>query len=172
MLWSFKGTLMQIWKSPYMFAFISKQYPKNFALLTLIVLFLNVCKQTFRIISRAHISKSKRCFNVKSSTYYFYIKTRISADFQIWISVPLKFLCRTILPISWIYLQMIFLVFVYYCQVCKSYWYVKTHSFYIIPLKEGPVDSLIEYSGEICLKIFIVEFTKVGDCYDLFVINI
>ena len=129
MLWSFKCTLMQIWKSPYMFAFISKQYPKNLALLTLIVLFLNVCKQTFRIISRAHISKSKRCFNVKSSTYYFYIKTRISADFQIWISVPLKFLCRIILPISWIYLQMIFLVFVYYCQVCKSYWYVKTHSF-------------------------------------------
>ena len=128
MLWSFKCTLMQIWKSPYMFAFISKQYPKNLALLTLIVLFLNVCKQTFRIISRAHISKSKRCFNVKSSTY-FYIKTRISADFQIWISVPLKFLCRIILPISWIYLQMIFLVFVYYCQVCKSYWYVKTHSF-------------------------------------------
>ena len=129
MLWSFKGTPMQIWKSPYMFAFISKQYPKNFALLTLIVLFLNVCKQTFRIISRAHISKSKRCFNVKSSTNFFYIKTRISADFQIWISVPLKFLCRIILPISWIYLQMIFLVFVYYCQVCKSYWYVKTHSF-------------------------------------------
>ena len=129
MLWSFKCTLMQIWKSPYMFAFISKQYPKNLALLTLIVLFLNVCKQTFRIISRAHISKSKRCFNVKSSTYYFYIKTRISADFQIWISVPLKFLCRIILPISWIYLQMIFLVFVYYCQVCKLYWYVKTHSF-------------------------------------------
>ena len=83
MLWSFKGTVMQIWKSPYMFAFISKQYPKNFAPLTLIVLCLNVCKQTFRIISRAHISKSKRCFNVKSSTYYFYIKTRISADFQI-----------------------------------------------------------------------------------------
>ena len=129
MLWSFKCTLMQIWKSPYMFAFISKQYPKNLALLTLIVLFLNVCKQTFRIISRAHIPKSKRCFNVKSSTYYFYIKRRISADFQIWISVPLKFLCRIILPISWIYLQMIFLVFVYYCQVCKSYWYVKTHSF-------------------------------------------
>ena len=29
----FKGTLLQIWKSPYMFVFIWKYYPKNFALL-------------------------------------------------------------------------------------------------------------------------------------------
>ena len=49
-------------------------------------LFLNVCKQ---IISRAHISKSKRYFNVKSSTYYFHMKTKILAYFQICISVPL-----------------------------------------------------------------------------------
>ena len=41
-------------------------------------------------ISRAHISKSKRCFNVKSSTYYFHIKTKILADFLICIIVPLS----------------------------------------------------------------------------------
>ena len=29
------------------------------------------------------------CFNVKSSTYYFHMKRKILADFQIWISVPL-----------------------------------------------------------------------------------
>ena len=40
--------------------------------------------------SRAYISKSKRCFNVKSSTYYFHMKTKLFADFQIYISVPLK----------------------------------------------------------------------------------
>ena len=40
-------------------------------------------------ISRAHISKSKICFNVKSSAYYFRMKTKILADFQICISVPL-----------------------------------------------------------------------------------
>ena len=34
--------------------------------------------------------KSKRCFNVKSSTNYFHMKTKILVDFQIWISVPLK----------------------------------------------------------------------------------
>ena len=34
--------------------------------------------------------KSKRCFNVKSSTYHFYTKKEILADFQICISVPLK----------------------------------------------------------------------------------
>ena len=32
---SFKGTLMQIWKSPHMFVFIQKYYPENFALLIL-----------------------------------------------------------------------------------------------------------------------------------------
>ena len=37
----------------------------------------------------AHISKSKRCSNVKSSTYYFHIKTKILADFQICVSVSL-----------------------------------------------------------------------------------
>ena len=30
-----------------------------------------------------------RCFNVKSSIFYFHMKTKISADFQIFISVPL-----------------------------------------------------------------------------------
>ena len=33
--------------------------------------------------------KSKRRFNVKSSAYYFQMKTNILADFQIRISVPL-----------------------------------------------------------------------------------
>ena len=36
-----------------------------------------------------HISKSKRCFDVKFSTHYFHMKTEIFADFQICISVPL-----------------------------------------------------------------------------------
>ena len=36
-----------------------------------------------------YLSKSKICFNVKSSTCYFQMKTKISADFQIYISVPL-----------------------------------------------------------------------------------
>ena len=29
----------------------------------------------------AHISKTKRSFNVKSSTYYFYTKNKVLADF-------------------------------------------------------------------------------------------
>ena len=40
-------------------------------------------------ISRAHISKSKSCFNEKSSTYFFQLRTKILTDFQICISVPL-----------------------------------------------------------------------------------
>ena len=42
-------------------------------------------------ISHAHISKSKGCFNLKSSAYYFHMKTKILADFQICVSVPLIF---------------------------------------------------------------------------------
>ena len=36
------------------------------------------------------ISKRKRCFNVKSSTYYFYMKTKLLVELQIFISVSLK----------------------------------------------------------------------------------
>ena len=67
----FKGILMQIWKSPYMFGFIQKLYLENFALLILInfelfthefcgffhsLLLRYVCKQTF-YTSRACISQ-------------------------------------------------------------------------------------------------------------------
>ena len=38
--------------------------------------------------------KSKRCFNVKSSTYYFDMKMKMLADFQICISVSLNVLLR------------------------------------------------------------------------------
>ena len=41
-------------------------------------------------ILRGHITKSKRCFNEKSSTHYFHVKTKILPDFQICISVPLR----------------------------------------------------------------------------------
>ena len=37
-----------------------------------------------------YISKSKRSFNVKSWTYYFHMKAKILADFQVCISVPLN----------------------------------------------------------------------------------
>ena len=43
----------------------------------------------FSHISPVYISKSKNCFNVKCSTYYFHLKTKILADFQICISAPL-----------------------------------------------------------------------------------
>ena len=45
--------------------------------------------KNFSHMSRAHVSKSKICFNVKSSTYYFHTKTKILAGFQICIGVPL-----------------------------------------------------------------------------------
>ena len=111
-----KGTLMQIWKSSYMFAVIWKQNPENFAFLILIILELfarEVCiflkkRLIFNIFycfwmfvnklftranfSCAHISKTKRCFNMKPSIYHFHMKTKILADLQICISVPLKHL--------------------------------------------------------------------------------
>ena len=36
------------------------------------------------------ISKIQKFFKVKSSTYYFNMKTKMLVDFQIWISAPLS----------------------------------------------------------------------------------
>ena len=53
-----------------------------------------------------HISKSKRCFNVKSWTYYFHMKTKILVDFQMCIRQHLllknwtHFLYRNLILIS------------------------------------------------------------------------
>ena len=41
------------------------------------------------IFSGAHNSKSRCCYTAKLSTYYFYVKTKISIDFENCISVPL-----------------------------------------------------------------------------------
>ena len=38
----------------------------------------------------AYLKKYKRCFNVKSSTYCFHMKTKIFSEFQIYIGVPLN----------------------------------------------------------------------------------
>ena len=37
-----------------------------------------------------NISKRKSCFNLKFLTYYFHMKTKILADFQICICIPLR----------------------------------------------------------------------------------
>ena len=52
------------------------------------LLFLYVCKHSG--ISGANNSKSKCFYNVKPSAYCFHVKTNISVDFQIYISVPLR----------------------------------------------------------------------------------
>ena len=41
-----------------------------------------------------YISKSKRCYNAKPSAYYFYMRKKITLNFHIYISVPLKFSYR------------------------------------------------------------------------------
>ena len=38
-----------------------------------------------------YISKSKRCYNAKPSAYYFYMRTNITLNFCICISIPLMF---------------------------------------------------------------------------------
>ena len=47
-------------------------------------------------ISHAHILKSKKFFNVKSSTYYFHMKIKMLAGFQICLSELLSGLAKTI----------------------------------------------------------------------------
>ena len=58
-------------------------------------------------ISRAHIAKSKRCLNTKSLRHFFYLKTKILADFQICISVPLR-IQVSILNFKWHFLHQLF----------------------------------------------------------------
>ena len=43
-----------------------------------------------KLFSSAHTSESKTLFNMKSSTYYSLIKTKVLTDFQICINVPLN----------------------------------------------------------------------------------
>ena len=51
---------------------------------------VSACLQTnILYISGAHNSKSKWCYNAKPSAYYFYVKTKVSVDFQICIGAPL-----------------------------------------------------------------------------------
>ena len=88
-LFELKGTLMQIWKTLYMFVCSCKintwkfciPNPKNSRI---------ICLWSFSHISCAHISKSKWCFNVKSSAYSFHMNTKILTNFQICIRAPLK----------------------------------------------------------------------------------
>ena len=85
-----------------MFVFILKEYPENFAFVILRILELFTCKFvnflkselifniSYSFCMCTYLKKIKVCFNVKSPTYYFYVRTKILADFQICISVPLK----------------------------------------------------------------------------------
>ena len=74
---------------------------KSRIIFILVLLFLYVYKQTFHISHvLAHISKRKSCFNVKSSTYYFHVKTKILEHFQICISVPLSDVPRFVRAIA------------------------------------------------------------------------
>ena len=46
-------------------------------------------KRLFAYLMCAYL-KSERCFNVNFSAYHFHMKAKILADFQIYISIPLR----------------------------------------------------------------------------------
>ena len=94
-----------------MCGFIRKQYLESFAFLILRILELLTLKVCFFLKSRLlfnifycfcmfinkhsyisgpYISKSKRFYNAKLLSYYFYMKTKMLAEFRICISVPLN----------------------------------------------------------------------------------
>ena len=55
------------------------------------IFYFSECLQTnFSYISREHIPRTKRRFNLKSSTDSFHMKTKILAEFHICVSVPLR----------------------------------------------------------------------------------
>ena len=129
-----KGTLMQIWKSLYMFEFIQKQYPESFALLILgmlpvkFVIFFIKNRLIFKIFhffcmfvnkhfinTGAYISKSKWCYNGKPNGIFFYMKTKIPLNFPICISVPLiLFLSKKDIPKA-------FETMLHYFKISESY---------------------------------------------------
>ena len=54
---------------------------------------VSICLKTiFLYISGVRNSKSNCYYNAKPSAYYFHVKTKISVDFHICISVPLMWL--------------------------------------------------------------------------------
>ena len=50
---------------------------------------MHVCKETSHI-SYVRVSQNVKGLNVNTSTYYLHVKTKILADFEIYISVPLR----------------------------------------------------------------------------------
>ena len=82
------------WNFAFYILRILKLFPVKFANFLKIRLIFNIyCFlmfiNNFSHISRVRISKNKKCFNVKSLTYYFHKKTKILAYFQICISALL-----------------------------------------------------------------------------------
>ena len=57
-LTSFKGTIMQTWKSPHMFRFIQKYYPEDFAFLILEILKLHIRKDCEMLVYK-HVKTIK-----------------------------------------------------------------------------------------------------------------
>ena len=109
-----KGTIMQIWKSLYVFMFINFKFlilrilsylPMKFIrfmlhFVTLVLkglesrLILNIFDCFWMVINKLFTNLMYASFNVKSSTYYFLMKRKILADFQIYISVSLISFCK------------------------------------------------------------------------------
>ena len=113
-LWKRKGTLMHIWKSANIFVFIWREYVEDFTLKHLLLSEIwtleicgTFCLKTFRNkiclwiyyayifrnlqTSRANNSTILRIKNARFSGFCFHMNTNILGDFQICISVPLKF---------------------------------------------------------------------------------
>ena len=100
-LWYIKGTLMQIWKSPYMIVFIQKQCYENFAFLILTIArclpvkFVKFLKSRlffffFFHISPAGISQKVKGILMWNLQHIAFIWRQILADLEICISVPFR----------------------------------------------------------------------------------
>ena len=93
----FKVTLMQIWKSPYMFCSWRKPYPENFSLLILWILEFFVRKVWKFLISFTYLT----CIYLKTQKLFLMWNLRhtrkILEDIQVCIIVPLRFAIKIVL---------------------------------------------------------------------------
>ena len=82
-----KGTFMQTWKFPFMFQFIWKYYPENFAFLALRIVKLFTRKVCVKRVWNNSVILTMH--NTKFLGCYFHMNIIMYGDFKICISVPL-----------------------------------------------------------------------------------
>ena len=118
------------------------------------------------------ISKSKRFQNAKPSAYYFYVKPKMSLDFQIYIGVPLivLFARKTVRNIGLPYIQSSFRneIILSFAISFSVFSYMRPQKFYI--RRNNNNQTLLKQGAQLLLICF-PEVIQKSACTPCFLIN-